>query len=280
VQVVRLGLDVSQHQLTWSQVVERVQLAEAAGFDGAWIFDHFKPLYGDPKGPCLEGWSLLAALAALTQRIRLGALVTGVTYRHPSVLAAEAVTVDHVSAGRLEIGMGAAWFADEHEALGIPFPTVGERGRRLEEAVRLIRTLMTQDDVTFTGRYYQLREATYRPRPVQQPHPPIWIGASGEQVMLPIVARQADAWHAFGSPKSLARKSAVIDQAAIAAGRDPQSILRSTSLSLSRSWDEVRRDAAALRELGFSYLVVSWPSEGRGRLEEFVEKVMPEVRAL
>jgi F420-dependent oxidoreductase-like protein len=280
VQVVRLGLDVSQHQLTWSQVVERVQLAEAAGFDGAWIFDHFKPLYGDPKGPCLEGWSLLAALAALTQRIRLGALVTGVTYRHPSVLAAEAVTVDHVSAGRLEIGMGAAWFADEHEALGIPFPTVGERGRRLEEAVRLIRTLMTQDDVTFTGRYYQLREATYRPRPVQQPHPPIWIGASGEQVMLPIVARQADAWHAFGSPKSLARKSAVIDQAAIAAGRDPQSILRSTSLSLSRPWDEVRRDAAALRELGFSYLVVSWPSEGRGRLEEFVEKVMPEVRAL
>jgi F420-dependent oxidoreductase-like protein len=276
----RLGLDVSQHQLTWSQVLERVQLAEVAGFDGAWVFDHFKPLYGDPKGPCLEGWTLLAALAALTQRIRLGALVTGVTYRHPSVLAAEAVTVDHVSAGRLEIGMGAAWFADEHEALGIPFPTVGERGRRLEEAVQIMRALMTHDDANLAGRYYQLREATYRPRPVQQPHPPIWIGASGEQVMLPIVARQADAWHAFGSPRSLARKSAVIDQAAIAAGRDPQSILRSTSLSLSRPWDEVRRDAAALRELGFSYLVVGWPSEGRGRLEEFVEKVMPEVHAL
>lgn len=276
----RLGLDVSQHQLTWAQVLERVQLAEVAGFDGAWVFDHFKPLYGDPLGPCLEGWTLLAALSALTQRIRLGALVTGVTYRHPSVLAAEAVTVDHVSAGRLEIGMGAAWFADEHEALGIPFPTVGERGRRLEEAVRLMRALMTQDSVSFAGRHYQLHAATYRPRPVQQPHPPIWIGASGEQMMLPIVARQADAWHAFGSLDSLSRKSALIDQAAAAAGRDPKSILRSTSLSLSRPWDEVRRDAADLRALGFSYLVVNWPSEGRERLEEFVENVMPEVNAL
>jgi alkanesulfonate monooxygenase SsuD/methylene tetrahydromethanopterin reductase-like flavin-dependent oxidoreductase (luciferase family) len=106
----RFGLDVAQHQLTWPELLERVRFAEEAGFDGAWIFDHFKPLYGDPTGPCMEAWTLLAALAASTERIRLGALVTGVTYRHPSILAAESVTVDHVSNGRLEIGMGAAWF--------------------------------------------------------------------------------------------------------------------------------------------------------------------------
>lgn len=135
----RLGIDVSQHQLTWDQLLDRVRFAEAAGFEGAWVFDHFKPLYGDPNGPCLEGWTLLAGLAAHTSRIRLGALVTGVTYRHPSVLAAEAVTVDHISGGRLEFGIGAAWFQGEHRALGIPFPPAGERARRLEEALHLTR---------------------------------------------------------------------------------------------------------------------------------------------
>ena len=276
---IRLGLDVSQHQLTWEELLERVRFGEQAGFEGAWVFDHFTPLYGDRKGPCLEGWTLLAGLAAATSRIRLGALVTGVTYRHPSVLAAEAITVDHVSGGRLEIGMGAAWHRAEHAELGIPFPPVRERAERLEEAVQVMRTLMTRDGASFKGRHYHLDRATYRPRPVQKPHPPIWIGASGEQLMLPIVGRQADAWHAFGSADSLERKSRVVDEAARQAGRDPASIVRSTSLSLSQPWDRVRRQVDALERAGFSYLVVSWPSEGRGRLEEFVEKVKPEIAA-
>jgi alkanesulfonate monooxygenase SsuD/methylene tetrahydromethanopterin reductase-like flavin-dependent oxidoreductase (luciferase family) len=140
---VRLGIDVSQHQLTWDELQARVHFAEEAGFDGAWVFDHFKPLYGDPRGPCLEGWTLLAALAASTQRIRLGTLVTGITYRHPSVLAAEAVTVDNVSGGRLELGVGAAWFQGEHNELGIPFPGRGERAMRLEETIQVMRLLMT-----------------------------------------------------------------------------------------------------------------------------------------
>ena len=273
----RIGLDVAQHQLLWPELAERVRFAESAGFDGAWVFDHFSPLYGDPNGPCLEGWTLLAGLAAITSRIRLGVLVTGITYRHPSVLATEAITVDHISNGRLELGMGAAWHQPEHEALGIPLPPIRERAERLEEGVQVIRLLMTKDRASFSGRHYHLRNASYHPRPVQRPHPPIWIGASGEQLMLPIVARQADAWHAFGSDQSMVRKSRLLDDLAEKAGRDPKAILRSASLSLSRPWDQVRRRAAQLREAGFGYAIAEWPSEGKRRLDEFVEKVMPEL---
>jgi F420-dependent oxidoreductase-like protein len=273
----RFGLDVSQHQLTWQELFDRVGFAEGAGFEGAWLFDHFKALYGDPKGPCMEGWTLLAALAASTQKIRLGTLVTGITYRHPSVLAAEAVTVDHVSNGRVELAVGAAWFEQEHRELGIPFPPVPERVTRLEEAIQVMKLLMTEDGARFDGRYYSLDGATYRPRPVQQPHPPIWIGARGARRMLPLVGRYADGWHTFGNVDDLKRMSAIVDQHARAADRDPASILRASSLSISESWDEVRRRTDDLRAAGFDYLVVSWPSEGRARMEEFASDVMPEL---
>ena len=271
----RFGLDISQHQLEWSELLERASFAEDAGFEGVWVFDHFKPLYGSSEGPTLEAWTLLAALAAATERVRLGALVTGVTYRHPSVLAAEAVTVDHVSNGRLEFAIGAAWFEEEHRELGIEFPRNSERARRLEEAIEVFRLLTTQSGVSYDGKYYKLNGASYNPKPVQQPHPPIWVGASGEQLMLPIVGRQADAWHAFGSVESLKRKAKIVDDSARRAGRDPGDIVRATGLSLSEPWDEVRATVDELRAAGFSYLTVSYPSEGRGRLEEFVEQVMP-----
>src|SRR6266545_1829891 len=247
----RLGLDVSQHQLEWPELLRRVRFAEEAGFDGAWVFDHFKPLYGDRNGPCLEGWTFLAA---------------------------EAVTVDQVSGGRLELAVGAAWFEGEHRELGIPFPPTRERTERLEEAVQVIRLLMTEDGVTFEGKHYRLEAATYHPRPFQQPHPPIWIGAGGERRTIPIAARHADVWHSFGSVQVLRRKAAVLDRAAEAVGRDPVSIVRATDLSISEPWEEVRERVDALGEAGFTYLVVSWPSEGWGRVEEFVGKVMPEVR--
>ena len=275
----RLGLDVSQHQLDWPEILRRVRFGEDAGFDGAWVFDHFKPLYGDSNGPCMEGWTILAALAASTERIRLGTLVTGVTYRHPSILAAEAVSVDQISGGRLEIAIGAAWFEGEHRELGIPFPPARERTDRLEEAVQVMRLLMTKDGASFVGRHYRLEGASYHPRPVQQPHPPIWIGGGGERRTIPIAGRYADAWHGFGSIEDLERKAAVLDRAAEVAGRDPASIIRASSLSLSEPWEEVRERVKALAKLGFSYLVVSWPSEGQKRLEEFVASVMPDLRA-
>jgi F420-dependent oxidoreductase-like protein len=276
----QIGIDVSQHQLTWDELAQRVRFAEGAGFAGAWVFDHFKPLYGDPAGPCLEGWTLLAALAAATSRIRLGALVTGATYRHPSVLAAEAVTVDHVSGGRLELGIGAAWFEGEHKALGIEFPGTGERIDRLEDTVQILKLLMTGDNVSFDGHHFSLRGATYNPKPVQRPHPPLWIGASGEKRMLPLVGRHADVWHCFGDPKSLERKWEIVKEHALQAGRDPQQIVRSTNLSLSEDWKVVRRTAERVRELGFTYLIASWPEAGRKRVEEFVTEVVPSLEKL
>ena len=163
----RFGLDITQHQLEWDEIVSRAHLAEDAGFDGVWVFDHFKALYADPKGPCLEGWTLLAGLARETTTVRLGTLVTGMTHRIPSVLAAEVVTVDHLSGGRVECAVGAAWNEAEHRELGIPFPSVRDRMDRLEEGVQVMKLLFTQDDVTFEGRQVRVEHATYRPRPVQ-----------------------------------------------------------------------------------------------------------------
>jgi F420-dependent oxidoreductase-like protein len=272
---VRLGIDVSQHQLTWEELLARVRFAEEAGFEGAWVFDHFKALYGDPNGPCFEGWTLLAGLAAATEKIRLGALVTGVTYRHPSILAAEAVTVDHISNGRLEFGIGAAWFEQEHEELGIPFPETGDRIRLLRETIQAFKLLLTDDAVSLKGTFVKLDSATYRPRPVQQPHPPIWIGASGPRSMLPLAGRVADAWHSFGNPGTLSKRWEIVRESAEKAGRDPSEITRATNLSISEGWDEVRRVADGYRDAGLDYLIVSWPSEGRGRVEEFVAKIAP-----
>ncbi|HEX2420935.1 MAG TPA: TIGR03560 family F420-dependent LLM class oxidoreductase [Acidimicrobiia bacterium] len=271
----KFGLDVAQHQLTFEEVLGRVRLAEEAGFDGAWVFDHFSALYGDRGGPCLEAWTLLGALAAHTSRIRLGPLVTGVTHRHPSVLTTEIVTVDHVSGGRVEAGLGAAWNQREHRSLGIAFPSAKERMQRLEETIEIFRLLTSGEQVSFQGRHHQLNDAQYRPLPVQRPHPPIWIGANGPQLGLPLVGRQADVWHGWGA--DYARKWDVVRQSAEKAGRDPETIVRSTSLSISEPWAEVRRSFDQYQKNGVSYVIVEWPTEGRSRLEEFINQVMPDL---
>lgn len=273
----RIGLDLSQHQLSWDELRDRTRFGEEAGFDGAWVFDHFTALYGDPSGPCMEAYTLLGALAAATTRIRLGVLVTGVTYRHPSLLATEAVTVDHISGGRLELSLGAAWQAEEHARLGFPFPSTKERAERLDEALTVVKALLSTDGATFEGRHYQLRDATYRPRPRQRPHPPIWVGAGGLRRTIPIAARHADVWHSFGPVDLLREKAAVLDEHAQRAGRDPAEITRATNLSLSEPMDRVRSTALGLREAGFTYLVASWPEQGRPRVEEFVDTLLPEL---
>jgi F420-dependent oxidoreductase-like protein len=272
--MMRFGLDVAQQRMPWAEIASRARLADDAGFDGIWGFDHFQPMYGEGPGECFEGNTTLAALSGHTTNARLGLLVTGMTYRHPSVFAAEAITIDHASGGRLELSYGAAWFDQEHRALGIPFPDLTDRIDAFEEAVQVVRGLLTTDGFTFEGQHWQVRDATLFPRPVQQPHPPIWIGASGEKRMMPIAARYADVWHCFGPPKVLRQKSERISAFAEEAGRDPARILRAGSVSLEDDLDDVARAIDEWVDAGFGYLVCGWPSRGRSRVEEFAARFL------
>ena len=271
----RFGLDVAQQRMPWDEVVRRVQLAEELGFDGAWGFDHFQPMYGEGPGETFEGMTTLAALAGLTSTIRLGLLVTGATYRHPSVFAAQALTVDHASHGRLELSLGAAWFDKEHTELGIPFPPTGERFDLLEDTLEIVTRLFTGETVSYDGKVVSLADAQMSPLPVQRPHPPIWIGGQGPKRTLPLVARYADVWHSFGTPSSMAEASARIDELAIEAGRDPADIVRAGSLSLD-DLDTAARHAAKWRDAGYGYLVCGWPGAGAAQVEAFVRDVLPE----
>ena len=271
----RFGLDVAQQRVPWGEVVSRVQFAEELSFDGAWGFDHFQPMYGEGPGETFEGMTTLAALSGVTSRIRLGLLVTGVTYRHPSVLASQAVTIDHASGGRLELSLGAAWYDKEHMELGIPFPSTSERFDLLEDALEIMTRLFTGEVVSYDGRVVSLRDAQLRPLPVQRPHPPLWIGGSGPRRTLPLVARYADVWHSWGSPNSLREANDRIDELAAAAGRNPSSIMRASSLSLD-DLDTARKHAAKWRDAGYGYLVCGWPEAGRARIEEFARDVLPE----
>jgi F420-dependent oxidoreductase-like protein len=268
-------LDVAQQRVSWDEVVRRTRRAEELGFDGAWGFDHFKPMYGEGPGETFEGMTTLAALAGVTSRIRLGLLVTGVTYRHPSVLAAQALTIDHASHGRLELALGAAWFDQEHHELGIPFPPTGERFDLLEDTLEIVTRLFTGEVVSYEGKRVSLDQARMGPRPVQLPHPPIWVGGTGPRRTLPLAARFADVWHAFGTPGSLQEASALLDRLAEQAGRDPASILRAGSLSLD-DLDTARRHAAKWRDAGYGYLVCGWPGAGESQVEAFVRDVLPE----
>jgi alkanesulfonate monooxygenase SsuD/methylene tetrahydromethanopterin reductase-like flavin-dependent oxidoreductase (luciferase family) len=271
----RFGLDVAQQRMPFDEVVRRAQFAEELGFDGAWGFDHLQPMYGEGPGEAFEGMTTLAALSGVTSRIRLGLLVTGVTYRHPSVFAAHAVTVDHASHGRLELSFGAAWFDKEHYQLGIPFPSTSARFDLLEDALEIAQRLFTGDVVSYDGRSVSLHDAQLRPVPVQQPHPPIWIGGSGPRRTLPLVAKYADVWHTWGTPNSLRDTNARLDELAASAGRDPASILRASSLSLD-DLDTARKHASKWRDAGYGYLVCGWPEAGRPQVEAFTRDVMPE----
>ncbi len=271
----RFGLDIAQQRMPWDEMVSRVQFAEELGFDGAWGFDHFKPMYGEGPGETFEGMTTLAALAGVTSRIRLGLLVTGVTYRNPSVFAAEAVTIDHASHGRLELSLGAAWFDEEHHELGIPFPATPARFVLLEDTLEIVQRLFTGEVVSYEGKVVSLKDARVLPVPVQAPRPPIWIGGSGPKRTLPLVARYADVWHTWGSPNSLAEANARVDELAVEAGRDPGDITRASSLSLD-DLDTARKHAAKWRDTGCGYLVCGWPEGGRAQIESFVQDVLPE----
>lgn len=274
----RFGLDVAQQRMPWDEVVSRVRFAEELGFDGAWGFDHFKPMYGEGPGEAFDGMTALAALAGMTTRIRLGLLVAGVTHRHPSIFAAQALTIDHASNGRLELSLGAAWAEEEHHELGIPFPSTSTRFDLLEDALEIVARLFSGEVVSYAGKVVSLQQARMRPTPVQQPHPPIWIGGNGPRRTLPLVAKYADVWHAWGSPNSLREANERVDELAVEAGRSPASIMRASSLSLD-DLETARKHAGKWLEAGCGYLVCGWPEAGRPQIEAFAREVMPEFSA-
>lgn len=228
----RFGIKTAPQYATYDEML-RVWL-EADKFpiiEHAWLFDHFMPLGADTTGPCLEGWTLLAAYAARTERLRIGIMVTGNTYRHPAVLANMGATIDRISHGRLDFGIGAGWNELEHNAYGIPLYSAAERIHRLGEACEVIRRLWTETTTNFDGKYYQIKDAYCEPKPVQKPYPPFVIGGSGEQLTLRVVAKYADIWNfAGGPPEMLRHKNAVLDAHCAAIGRDPATIERSVQL--------------------------------------------------
>ena len=222
----RWGVKTSPQHTTYDAMLKVWQEADRnTAFEHAWLFDHFNPIQGSLDGPCFEGWTTLAALAARTERIRLGLMVAGNTYRHPAVHAHMAATVDVISNGRLDFGVGAGWNEYEHASMGIPLYAPGERIRRLGEACEIAKRLFTQQLTDFEGRYYQLKEARLEPKPVQKPHPPFVIGGSGEQLTLRVVARYADVWNASGADvATFKHKLGVLHEHCKAVGRDPKEI--------------------------------------------------------
>jgi F420-dependent oxidoreductase-like protein len=230
---------------TWQGVLDLWHHLEATGWDIACVTDHLVPGNPTREGTNLEALSSLSALAALVPRIRLGTIVLSNTFRHPAVLAKMAAQIDIISGGRLVLGLGTGWMASEHEAYGIPLPTMRERLERLDEACQVIRSLWTKRRSTFNGRYYQLSDAPLDPKPVQTPHPPLMIGGAGERVTLRIVAAHGDMCNFFGGPKVWARKGAILDKHCAELGRDPSTITRSTNMFLLYTTDQQEIDRFA-----------------------------------
>jgi F420-dependent oxidoreductase-like protein len=264
---VRIGLKYAPMATTPERLREVWIAADQAGFDHLWIMDHFMPLVRsvtgwyefEPTDPVFEAWTTLAAMAEVVQRIRIGINVTGNLYRHPSVLAKTAATLDRFSGGRLEFGIGASWAEFEFTSLGIPFPPARERMDRLTEALEVLKLLWTRDVADYDGHHYPLRGAISEPKPVQKPHPPIWIGGSGEKRLLRIAAEHADVWNLVGAPPEEAlRLSRVLDDHCAAVGRDPVAIRRSIGVPF-RPDDPERtlRDAEAHIANGFTELLIT-----------------------
>jgi len=283
-QPLRFGI-IRNNILSWDETITQWQRFEAAGFDSAWNCDHFmRP--SDPGGPHMDSWMILAGVAAQTSRIRIGVLVSCNTFRHPALLAKQAVTVDHISNGRLELGIGAGWFRLEHDAYGIPFPVAGELVDRFEEAVEIIDSLMRNDMTTYKGTYFQINDAPFRPGPVQRPRPPFTLGAHGPR-MLRLVAKHADRWNSYGSLEEIRQRNEAINRNCIEIGRDPNEIIRSLygwpKIIGADPWeseDTFRRVIATYREVGMNEFILEPPVAGQWEtMERICETVIPELRA-
>ncbi len=222
--------------LPYNDVLEICQHAQNTGWDGMWYADHFMPNAQDTSTPWPEAWITLAAIATQVPRLRIGTLVSGNTYRHPAVLAKMAATLDHISAGRVVLGLGSGWQENEHKQYGLEFYSVAQRLDRLDEACQVIKSLFNQSKSNFSGKHYQLHDASLEPKPVQSPLP-LMIGGGGEKVTLKITAKYADEWNVWGDPATLRHKMEILDQHCADQNRSPKDIQRSAVALLFMSED-------------------------------------------
>lgn len=287
------GIQTGPQHASYDQILAVWQLVEREGFDHAWTFDHFIPIFSNPEGPCLEGWTTLTALMAQVPRLRGGTLVTGNSYRHPALLANIAATLDVVTSGRVEMGIGAGWWEMEYRAYGYDYPHVSERIYALEESVQVMKALWTEKRADFSGRYYTITNALCEPKPVQQPHIPVWVGGAGPQLTLRVVARHAQGWNTFMGPREdYQLLLGALERHCAKAGRDPASVRRSIAASLVIDTDPARlqqkletiaRQRAATAEAIRSRTLFGTPddvaSQLAGLAEQGVDHVILSIRA-
>jgi len=260
---VRFAFKTSTQNTTWDDMLAVWRAADQIDvYESGWTFDHFYPIFSDPTGPCLEGWTTLTALAQATTRLRLGTLVTGIHHRHPAVLANMAAALDIISGGRLELGIGAGWNEEESAAYGIELGSLTERFDRFEEACQVLIGLLSQETTDFDGRFFRLTAARNEPKGPQLPHPPICIGGNGEKRTLRITAKYADHWNFVGgTPAEFARKRDVLKAHCADVGRNPKDIMLSAHIRLSpeRGHRGVIEDAIALGAEGLDLAIVYLP---------------------
>jgi alkanesulfonate monooxygenase SsuD/methylene tetrahydromethanopterin reductase-like flavin-dependent oxidoreductase (luciferase family) len=262
-----LGLCTDQN-LPWATMRERWRYFESLGVASLWDCDHFQQP-SRPNGPYFEGWTLLAALAVETTHARVGVLVSSNTFRHPALLAKQAASIDHISGGRLEVGLGAGWYVPEHRAFGLNFPEPPELVARFREAVEIVDLLLRQETTTYHGRYYTLDEAPFRPAPIQRPRPPLTLGAHRTR-MLRVVAEYADRWNSHGTVDEMRERNRILDEHCAAIGRDPRSIVRSlygwAALMPADPWastDAFAEVAGRYAEAGIEEMIVDAPEPDR-----------------
>jgi alkanesulfonate monooxygenase SsuD/methylene tetrahydromethanopterin reductase-like flavin-dependent oxidoreductase (luciferase family) len=270
----------------WAELVASWRRVEALGFDSVWLPDHFVPTFRRDL-PFMEAWTLLAGLATVTSRIRIGVLVSCNTFRHPALLAKEAVTVDHISQGRLDLGIGTGWVEFEHEMFGIRYPDAPERVAMYGEAIQIVDSLLRNDVTTFHGTHYQLTEAPFRPGPVQLPRPPLTLAAHGPR-MLRLIAPYADRWNSMGSASEMRERGARLDEACVAIGRDPAEIIRSllyvpAIMPDERPWDSIdafHDFAGRFAEAGVNELILQPPADGNWEIvHQVASDAIPVYRA-
>jgi F420-dependent oxidoreductase-like protein len=231
---IRFGIQTGQQDVSWERMRDFWQKVDGWGYDSLWNFDHFYPIFvPDPTGPCMESWTVLSALSQHTKRARIGALVNGNTYRNPSLTAKMAATLDQISGGRLNLGLGAGWFEHEHNSLGFDFKDIPRRLAALDESCQIIKGMLTQEKTTLKGKHYTVIDAVCNPKPIQK-NLPLMIGGHGERVLLKLVAKHADMWNMTNSDAAeMKRLIGIIERHADTVGRDADQIEKTVLIAMS-----------------------------------------------